>query len=174
MLTFYLIVLRLVHVVSSLCWAGGGFVTFLFLEPTAKDLEPTGMQFLQHMVGKRRFNMFMVVNSTLTVLSGALLIWQFTGGNLSAYMSTGPGLGFALGSLVGIAVYFVGMFGVGPRAGKLAKIGDAIQLAGGPPTPEQVAEIQKLDKEMSMYSKIDFWMVALSLALMAIARYWLF
>ena len=174
MLTFYLIVLRLVHVVSSLCWAGGGFVTFLFLEPTAKDLEPTGMQFLQHMVGKRRFNMFMVVNSTLTVLSGALLIWQFTGGNLSAYMSTGPGLGFALGSLVGIAVYFVGMFGVGPRAGKLAKIGDAIQLAGGPPTPEQVAEIQKLDKEMSMYSKIDFWMVALSLALMATARYWLF
>lgn len=174
MLTFYLIVLRLVHVVSSLCWAGGGFVTFLFLEPTAKDLEPTGMQFLQHMVGKRRFNMFMVVNSTLTVLSGALLIWQFTGGNLSAYMSTGPGLGFALGSLVGIAVYFVGMFGVGPRAGKLAKIGDAIQLAGGPPTPEQVADIQKLDKEMSMYSKIDFWMVALSLALMATARYWLF
>ena len=174
MLTFYLIVLRLVHVVSSLCWAGGGFVTFLFLEPTAKDLEPTGMQFLQHMVGKRRFNMFMIVNSTLTVLSGALLIWQFTGGNLSAYMSTGPGLGFALGSLVGIAVYFVGMFGVGPRAGKLAKIGDAIQLAGGPPTPEQVADIQKLDKEMSMYSKIDFWMVALSLALMATARYWLF
>ena len=174
MLTFYLIVLRFVHVVASLCWAGGGFITFLFLEPTAKDLEPAGMQFLQHMVGKRRFNMFMVVNSTLTVLSGALLLWQSTGGNLSAYMSTGPGLGFALGSLVGIVVYFVGMFGVGPRAGKLAKIGETIQVAGGPPSPEQVAEMQKLDKEMTTYSKVDFWLVALSLTLMATARYWLF
>ena len=174
MLMIYSIVLRFVHVIASVCWAGGGFVTFLFLEPTAKDLEPTGMRFLQHMIGKRRFNMFMIINSTLTVFSGALLLWNATGGNLATYMSTGPGLGFALGSLVGIAVYFVGMFGVGPRAGKLAKIGDAIQLAGGPPTPEQVAEIQKLDREMSMFSKIDFWLVALSLALMATARYWLF
>jgi len=174
MLMFYLIVLRFVHVIASVCWAGGGFVTYLFIEPTAKDLEPAGMQFLQHMVGKRRFNMFMVINSTLTVLSGALLLWHSTSGNLVSYMNTGPGLGFALGSLVGVAVYFVGMFGVGPRAGKLAKIGEAIQIAGGPPSPEQVAEIQKLDKEMTMYSKIDFWLVALSLALMATARYWLF
>jgi len=171
---FYLIVLRFVHVIASVCWAGGGFVAFLFVEPTAKDLEPAGMQFLQHMVGKRRFNMFMVINSTLTVLSGALLLWHSTSGNLITYMNTGPGLGFALGSLVGVAVYFVGMFGVGPRAGKLAKIGEAIQLAGGPPSPEQMAEMQKLDKEMTMYSKIDFWLVALSLALMATARYWLF
>lgn len=170
----YLLVLRFVHVIASVCWAGGGFIFFWFVEPTAKSLAPTGMQFVQHMTGKRRFNMFMVINSTLTVLSGALLLWQLTGGDLSAYMGTGPGLGFALGSLVGIVVYFVGMFGVGPRAGKLAKIGEAIQITGGPPTPEQIAEMQKLDKEMTMYSKIDFWLVALSLALMATARYWLF
>jgi len=171
---FYLIALRFVHVIASVCWAGGGLIFFWFVEPTAKALEPMGMQFVQHMAGKRRFNMFMVINSTLTVLSGALLLWHSTSGNLRAYISTGPGLGFALGSLVGIAVYFVGMIGVGPRAGKLAKIGEAIQITGGPPTPEQIAEMQKLDKEMSTFSKIDFWMVALSLALMATARYWLF
>lgn len=175
MLIPYLIVLRFVHIVSSVCWAGGGFISYLFIEPTAKSLAPTGMQFLQHMVGKGRFNVFMVVNSTLTVLSGALLLWQSTGGGqLSAYMQTGPGLGFTLGSLVGVVVYFVGMFGVGPRAGKLAKLGQAIQVAGGPPTPEQQAELQKLDKEMTFYHTIDFWLVALSLALMATARFWLF
>jgi len=174
MLMIYLLVLRFVHVIASVCWAGGGFIFFWFVEPTAKSLAPMGMQFVQHMTGKRRFNMFMVINSTLTVLTGALLLWQSTGGDLSAYIKTGPGLGFALGSAVGIVVYFVGMLGVGPRAGKLAKIGEQIQKAGGPPTPAQVAEMQKLDKEMSMYSKIDFWLVALSLALMATARYWLF
>ena len=171
---FYSIVLRFVHVVASVCWAGGGFVTFLFIEPTAKDLEPAGLKFLQHMAGKRRFNMFMVINSTLTVISGALLLWNATSGNLTTYMSTGPGLGFVLGSAAGIVVYFVGMFGVGMPTGKMSQLGEAIQKAGGPPSSAQVAEMQKLDKTISFYSKIDFSLVAVSLILMGTARYWLF
>jgi len=171
---FYSIVLRFVHVVASVCWAGGGFVTFLFIEPTVRDLEPVGMQFLQHMTGKRRFNMFMIINSTLTVLSGALLLWHATSGNLTAYMSTGPGLGFALGSAAGIVVYFVGMFGIGMPTGKMEQIGKTVQKAGGSPTPGQVTEMQKLDKTISFYSKIDFSLVAVSLILMGTARYWLF
>ncbi len=171
---FYLIVLRFLHVVASVCWAGGGFVTFLFVGPTAKDLEPAGMQFIAHMAGKRRFNTFMVINSTLTVLSGALLLWASTGGDLMTYMQTGPGLGFALGSLAGVVVYFVGMFGVGMPTGKLSQLGEEIQKSGNPPTPAQVAEMQKLDKTISFYHKVDFALVAVSLILMATARYWLF
>jgi uncharacterized membrane protein len=171
---FYSIILRFVHVVSSVSWAGGGFVTFLFIGPTAKDLEPEGMQFLSHMAGKRRFNMFMVINSTLTVLSGALLLWAATGGDLGTYVQTGPGLGFALGSLAGVVVYFVGMFGIGMPTGKLSQLGEEIQKSGGPPTPAQVAEMQKLDKSISFYHKVDFALVALSLILMGTARYWLF
>ena len=170
----YSIVLRFFHVVASVCWAGGGFVNFLFIEPTARDLELAGMQFLQHMAGKRRFNMFMVINSTLTVLSGALLLWNATSGNLTTYMSTGPGLGFALGSIAGVVVYFVGMFGIGMPLGKMSQIGEAVQKAGGPPTPAQAAEMQKLGKAVSFFSKVDFSLVAVSLILMATARYWLF
>ena len=174
MLAIYLLILRFVHIVASVCWAGGGFVFFLFIEPTAKALAPTGMQFVQYMVNKRRFSIFMVISSTLTVLSGALLIWQIAGGRWLSYVQTGPGLGFTLGAIVGIVVYFIGMFGVNPRAVRLAKIGQELQAAGGPPTPAQGAEMQKLDREMSLLSTIDFWLVALSLALMASARYWIF
>jgi uncharacterized membrane protein len=170
----YLLVLRFIHIVASVCWAGGGFIFFLFIEPTAKALEPSGKQFVQYMVTKRRFSVFMVVSSTLTVLSGALLIWRYAGGNWLGYMSTGPGLMFTLGAIVGVLVYFVGMFGVNPRAIKLSKIGQEIQAAGGPPTPEQSAQLHKLDREMSTLSLVDFLMVALSLAFMAGARYWVF
>jgi uncharacterized membrane protein len=174
MLIPYLLILRFIHIVASVCWAGGGFIFFLFVEPTAKSLAPTGMQFVQYMVTKRRFSIFMVISSTLTVLSGALLIWQLTGGQLLSYMKTGPGLGFTLGSIAGIVVYFVGMFGVNPRAVKLAKIGEAIKAAGGPPTPAQGAELHRLDKEMSVLGLADFILVAVSLGLMASARYWIF
>ena len=140
MLIIYLLVLRFIHIVASVCWAGGGFIFFLFIEPTAKAMEPTGKQFVQYMVTKRRFSIFMVVSSTLTVLSGALLIWRHAGGNWLDYVSTGPGMVFTLGSIAGILVYFVGMFGVNLRAIKLSKIGQEIQAAGGPPTPAQSAE----------------------------------
>jgi uncharacterized membrane protein len=174
MFMFYLLVLRFIHIIASVCWAGGGFIVFLFIEPTAKALAPAGMEFLQHMTIKRRFSIFMVVASTLTVLTGALLVWLVSGGRLLAWAKTGSGLVFALGSLVGVIVYLVGMFGVNPRAIKLSQIGQAIQLAGGPPTPQQAADLHRLDKEMSTYSLIDFLLVALSLALMASARYWAF
>jgi len=174
MLVFYLLVLRFLHVIASVAWAGGAAIFFLFIEPTAKALAPTGMQFVQHMVNKRRFAIFMVISSTLTVLSGALLLLKVTGGEWLAYMQTGPGLGFVLGSVAGGLVYFIGMFGVNPRAQRMAKLGAAIQAAGGPPTPAQGAELQRLDKEMSTLGLIDFVLVALSLALMGTARYWLF
>jgi len=172
MLITYLLVLRLIHIVSSVCWAGGGFIFFLFVEPTAKALAPMGIQFVQHMTIKRRFSIFMVVSSTLTLLSGVLLIWQRGNGQWLDYLQTGPGLGFALGSMVGVAVYLLGMFGVNPRAIKLSKIGLEIQATGGMPTPEQGAELHKLDREMSALSRADFVLVALSLGLMATARFW--
>jgi uncharacterized membrane protein len=174
MLTYYLISLRLFHVIASVCWAGGALIFFLFIEPTAKALAPTGIQFVQHMVIKRRYSVFMTIASTLTVLTGALLLWQVASGRWQAYAQTGPGLGFVLGSAAGITVYIIGMFGVRPRAERMAAIGKEVQSAGGPPTSAQGAELQKLDREMSTLGLADFILVAVSLALMGTARYWLF
>lgn len=174
MSVYFLILLRFVHVIASVGWAGGAFIFFLFVEPTAKAMAPTGMQFVQYMVTKRRYSVFMGITSTLTVLSGAFLAEWNSGGKWLTWMQTGPGLGFALGSMVGIVVYFIGMFGVKPRAEKIAKIGAEIQAAGGPPTAVQGALLQKLDREMSRLGVADFVLVAVALSLMATARFWWF
>jgi uncharacterized membrane protein len=174
MLVAYLLVLRFVHIVASVGWAGGAFIFFLFVEPTAKAMAPSGMQFVQHMVNKRRYSVFMAITSTLTVLSGGLLIWQRAGGDWLTYVGSGPGLGFTLGAVAGVVVYFIGMFGVKPRAEKIAKLGQEIQMAGGPPTPAQGAMLHRLDREMSTLGLADFLLVAVSLGLMATARFWLF
>jgi len=170
----YLLILRSIHIIASVCWAGGAFIFFLFIEPTAKALAPTGMQFVQYMVTKRRFSIFMVISSTLTILTGALLLWRYVNTDWLGYISTGPGLGFTLGSIAGAVVYLIGMLGVNPRAVKLAKIGNEVQASGGPPTPVQSAQMQKLDRELSTLDLADVILVAVSLALMASARYWLF
>jgi len=46
----YFITVRLVHVMASVCWAGGAFIFVLFVEPTAKAMGAGGMAFIQHMV----------------------------------------------------------------------------------------------------------------------------
>jgi uncharacterized membrane protein len=171
---YAVLLVHFLHIIAGVGWAGGAIVYFLFVEPTAKALAPAGMQFVEHMVTKRRYSIFMSLASTLTVLTGAVLLWPHATGNFAAWLKTGSGLGFTLGSALGIAVYFVGMFGVRPRAEKLAKIGQEIQLAGAGPTSVQGAQLMKLDKEMASLGLADFILVALSLTLMASARYLFF
>lgn len=165
---------RVVHIVASVCWAGGAFVQFLFIEPTAKATGPEGNKFMQHLMSRSRFAAFMSIASTLTVLSGVLLVWYRSAGNVLAWAQTGPGLALALGAVAGIVVFMVGMFGIRPRAIQISRLGAQIQTAGGPPTTFQVTQLQKLGEEMSRLGLIDFALVAVALLLMVTARYWQF
>ena len=170
----YLITIRLIHILASVCWAGGAFTLVLFIEPTGKDLGPAGMGFIQHMVAKKGFSTFMGIVSTLTVVTGILLVWENAAGNWLAWMTMGPGLVFTVGSIVGLIVYGIGMLMVKPRGDRLGELGKEVAAAGGAPTPAQEAELERLGRELSALGRLDFVLIALSLAMMAVARYWLF
>jgi hypothetical protein len=60
-----------------------------------------------------------------------------------------------------------------PRAARLGALGMEIGAANGVPTPTQVAELHKLDKELSQIGRVDFVLLAIALLTMATARYWL-
>ena len=61
---------------------------------------------------------------------------------------------------------------VGSNVEKLVDLGDGIAASGGPPTPEQGAEIQRLGAAIEKASKIDLLLLFLAVACMATARYW--
>jgi uncharacterized membrane protein len=170
----YVILLRLVHVAASIGWAGGTFIFFFFVQPAGRALAPSGMEVVRHMIGKGRFSLFMNWMGTLTVVSGLLLIWQSTRGHLGAWVGTGPGLGFALGSLAGVAMWLVGTLAVKPRAERMTALGAEIAAAGGPPSPPQAAEMQAIGQALGTLGKVNVALVSVSLILMATARYWLF
>jgi hypothetical protein len=143
-----------------------------FIEPTVKATAAS-QKFMQHFMGRQRYALFMNITSGLTVLAGALLYWRDTGGQILAWIQTGPGLGFTLGSLVAIAVYLIGFFMIRPRAERLMALSKQIGMAGGPPTPEQAAELGTLDKEMGKIGRWDAVLLTISLVLMGTARYWI-
>jgi uncharacterized membrane protein len=169
-----MILLRLIHIVAGVLWVGAGIFYFLFVVPTVKGLGPAGPKFMQDLVTKRRYPTFMNVSSGLTILAGLLLFWIVSGGLSMAWITSGPGLGFTIGSLAALAAYGVGFFGIRPRVERMNALGQAIAAAGGPPTPEQAAELGRLEKEMHTVERWDMILLMLSLVTMATARYWHF
>ena len=170
---YILLLLRLVHIVAGVGWVGGAVVNSLFVEPSARATAPASGKFMQYFMGKRRFSAYMAVTSGLTVLAGGLLFWNSSGGFQWAWMRSGPGLMFTVGSVLGIAVWLWGLLLIAPRATRLSALGQAIGAAGGPPTPAQTAELQRLDREMSVIGRVDFVLLLVALFAMATARYWL-
>lgn len=170
----YLIVLRILHFVGGTCWVGGAIIFHLFVEPTAKATAPGSQQFMQYFVVRRHYSMFMGISSLLTILSGTLLLWHNSSGLAGSWLTSGPGVVLTLGSLLGITAFGMGMFIIGPTAGRLTGLGQAIQAAGGPPLPEQVTELHYLETKLNRVGGIEFVVMLVSLLTMAAARYWWF
>lgn len=172
--TIYLIVLRIVHIVAGALWVGAGVYYFLFVEPTVKELGPAGPQFMRIFIEKRRVPMFMNVVSSLTVVAGLLLFWSTSGGLQTAWLRSGPGIGYTIGSVAAFVVYGIGFFMIRPRAERLGVLGREIAVAGGPPTSAQTTELQQLDAEMTRIERVDVALLMVALVTMATARYWTF
>lgn len=171
-MSIVILVLRLIHVVAGALWAGAAVAYFFYFAPTAQGLGPAGPKFMQDLVGKHRYPLFMNVTSMLTILAGLALYWLSSSGLSAAWITSGPGLGFTLGALAALAAFAIGFFAIRPRAERMGALSAAVAAAGGPPTAEQGAELGRLAAGIHRYERWDVGLLVLSLALMATARYW--
>src|SRR5688572_29923036 len=70
----YLLALRLIHIVSAVCWVGGSFVMVGFVLPAVKRAGPEGGKFMNLLV-QRKLPVYLVIAAWSAVISGALLYW---------------------------------------------------------------------------------------------------
>jgi len=171
---YLLNVLRLVHIFAGALWVGAAIFYLFFVKPAVKAIGPAGPQFMQNLAERRKLPAFMISISLLTVLAGGILYLNSSGGFNLAWVKTGTGIGFTLGSLAALVAFFVGNFGIGPTSAKMGTIGQAIAQNGGKPTPEQINTVQALEKQLNRFEQIDFWMLVIAMLTMATARYWSF
>jgi uncharacterized membrane protein len=167
-----LIILRILHILAGVFWVGSAIFYFLFVEPLVKDLGPAGPRFMQGLIERKRYPLYMNVASALTVVAGALLYWNTSGGLQGAWFRTGAGLGFTIGAAIALVVYLIGFLMIRPRAERLGKLGKQIGQSGGPPTAEQAAELGLLSHQMRAIERVDVILLTLALLAMATARYW--
>lgn len=165
-----MLVLRIVHIFSGVCWVGGIVVLVGFIEPTANATAPASAAFMQHLMFRRRFSQFMTVVPILTVLAGSLMYWRDSAGLNLIWITTPTGMVFTIGAVLGFTTLAVGLLGIKPRADRLGVLAQEIATAGKP-TPAQAAQAGALNTSMARLTRILLYLLTVVVICMATARY---
>jgi hypothetical protein len=166
-----LIVLRIVHVGSSMAWFGGALMGSFFLSPTAKALGPAGGPFMSHLVKVRRMGVYFPIVAGLSVISGAALIWRDSNGLDPAWITSPTGLAFTIGGLAAIAAFVGGMILIGPSVAAQAAVQKELGASGGAPTEAQRERLERADRRMQLADRIDLPLILVAGLMMAVGRY---
>src|SRR5438477_5415866 len=148
-----LIVLRLIHIVTGVFWAGGSFVMLSHIVPAAEASGPAGGQFMQRLM-QRGLSRALLGAGVFNVLAGILLYLRVSGGLQLDWITSPVGLTFTIGALAALAALIYGGAVTAPAGSRMARLGQEIQTGGKPPTPEQMSQIGTFQNAMVQGARV--------------------
>jgi uncharacterized membrane protein len=168
----YIIVLRLIHIFSGVFWAGTTFLLASSVKPAIKATGPEAGKFMQKLTGSPgRLTDYLGITATLSALSGLLLYWSVSAHFNPGFFLSGRGLVLTLGALAGLFAWLHGAFVVRKLSKRMEALGKEIQEAGGPPTPEQMAEIGGIQEKQFTNGAVLAILLAIAVTGMSVAEY---
>jgi uncharacterized membrane protein len=164
------VVLRLIHIFAGIFWAGVSFFTAGLLIPAVAKMGPEGGRFTQTFVQRTQLSKYMSLTAILTTAAG-ILLYVIDSGFQPAWITSGSGVGWTIGGLAGIAAFLHGLFVTGRASSRIAGLGQEIAAAGGPPSPAQMAEMERLQGKIRRAGVVSAALLAVAVLGMAVARY---
>jgi uncharacterized membrane protein len=164
-----LLFLRLIHVVCGVFWAGTTFVLATHISPTIKAIAPDGQKFMTYLTGKAKISDWLGITASLTFLSGGIM--YFINFQTMYLPSTGQGIALLMGVILGSVAWGHGATAQRGAIGKMQKLGMEIAKTGGPPTPEQAAEMGKLSAKIEQNGQLLAIMLGITVVLMGTFQY---
>ena len=137
-------ILRILHIFGAITWAGGSITMMHAIGPTAKALGDDAKSFMQYLNLKSPFATVMFAASGLTVLSGVLLYYNLFGDRI--VFSSVNAAALTLGAIFGIGGWLIAYLMIKRSLDGLKAVSAEIAGGGGPPTPEQIAQIGSLQE----------------------------
>jgi hypothetical protein len=166
-----IVILRIIHILAGVFWAGAAFMVAAFLEPNARALGPEGGRFMQRLVGQMRMTTIIIIAAFLNVLAGIWLYWIFSGGFQVNWITSGRGLTLTIGALAAIVTFILGLAVTRPTLLRMGALGQEMQGTEGPPKPEQMAAMQALQKRLATVGRAGAILLVIAVIGMAVARY---
>jgi uncharacterized membrane protein len=167
----YLLILRFFHVVGGVFWAGATFFVVAFALPAVRLAGPGGQDFMRALTQRTRYSLAMGVAGGLTVITGILLYLHDSATFRSGWMMSGMGVTLSIGGLAGIAALVVGGAVISTASARAGALGEEIAAGGGPPTPEQAAQMGALQARIVRGTQWNAALIAVAVIAMGVARY---
>jgi len=165
-----LILLRIVHVVGGVFWAGAILFVVHFLEPAVRDAGPDGAKVMQAL-GKRRYLEVVPAVAAATLLSGFALYLRIFGRLHPGPGASGTELALGLGGLASLVAFVIGVTLLRPSALRIGALG--AELAQAPPEGQAALqeEIGRLRVRMRRSGRWVGALLGLAILSMAVGRY---
>jgi hypothetical protein len=163
------IVLRIVHILAGVFWAGSTFFLVGFISRTAGAAGEAGGRFMERLMTQTRFPAALGISGGLTILAG-LALYGMDSRFSAAWMTSPTGLTFGIAGLAAILSLPVGALAA-PSGRKLGELSRRVEASGAPATAEQVAEIDVLRQRIARASGVGAVLLVIAVVGMAIARY---
>lgn len=166
MVGFYLSV-RVLHVVLGAFWAGSVFFAALYLNPSVVEAGPEGGKVMG--ILQRRGWMNAVLGIALaTVVSGFYLMWVMSGHFSPGFMGSKMGILLSVGMLAGVIAVCIGLFGTLPANRRMGAIAAGAAARGGPPSPEEFAQLTRLRDSIGMLVRVIGVLLLVAVVTMAL------
>jgi hypothetical protein len=163
------VILRILHILGGAFWVGAAIFVAAFLGPAVRAAGPAGGAVMVPLA--RRLPLAMMLSMSVTVIAGFLLYWHNARVGGPPWLGSGQGRVFGLGGLLALAGGVVGMVVSAPAGRKLGSLGAAVAAAGRPPTPDEAATLQALQRRLAVAAIAVAVLVSLATVCMAVARY---
>lgn len=167
-MTLYIALLRLLHVGGGVLWAGAILFISFFLMPTVRALGPDGGRFVQSMGQVTKLSRILPGSALTTIIAGALLYWEVSGGLNPAWLVTPAGITLSLGALAALRAFF------GPASalakGQKRTLALMQGIAGRAPNEAEARELKELQAKVpGRYRELTVLMI-LAVLCMALFR----
>jgi len=166
-----MIVLRLIHILAGVFWAGGAMIAAWFILPAQRAIGQPGMAFMQQLMFKQRLRVFVLGAMVLTLLSGLAMYARLAAITDGAWASSRMGIVIGVGAVAAIIAGGIGGGVVGKIGKKMMAVAGAIQAGGGTPSDAQRTEMQALQVRMMGAYRLTAGLLLVAIAAMASARY---
>ena len=103
-----MIVLRLIHIISGVFWAGAVMSIAWFLLPAQQAIGQPGGAFMQQLMFRQRFRAFVLAAMVLTILSGVTMYARLTMLTHGAWASSRTGIVLGIGAVAAIIAGGIG------------------------------------------------------------------
>ena len=165
------LLVRLLHVLTGVIWAGAAILIAGHLMPAVRAAGPGGAAVMKQLTVVQRLPAKLVLLGITAIASGGYLLWIESAGLSSNWIHTGPGITYCVGAVATVLAAIVG-FGVNiPAANRMGALAAAVHARTEGATSHENQTLGRLAARIARGTRVVALLLVLATASMAVARY---